>query len=113
VSVQPPGRELDAHASRSGRAFGHSLDRWFRRQRCCLCRSPTLRPWIACGAASYVEGCWSPMLDSVTTESARESNTYLHTRIQRQTVEDLSLSGGASSGVGTFQAEHHLLVGSG
>src|ERR1700753_2423013 len=34
-------------------------------------------------------------------------------RIQRHIVEDLSLSGGASSGVGTFQAGHHLLVGSG
>jgi hypothetical protein len=31
--------------------------------------------------------------------------------VRRQTVEDLSLSGGASIGVGTFQAEHHLLVG--
>jgi hypothetical protein len=25
----------------------HVLDRSFRRQRCCLCHSPTLRPWIA------------------------------------------------------------------
>jgi len=65
----------------------------------------------AWGAASYVEGCWSPVLDSVTG-NVHVKVTRTHTReMQRQTVEDLSLSGGASSGVGTFQAEHHLLVG--
>jgi hypothetical protein len=64
----------------------------------------------AWGAVSYVEECWSPVLNSVTGDwHVKVTRTYTGEML-RQTVEDLSLSGGASSGVGTFQAEHHLLV---
>ena len=40
---------------------------------------------------------------SVTPKTAGESNTYLHMRIRRHIVEDLSLSGGASSGLELFK----------
>jgi hypothetical protein len=61
-------------------------------------------------STSYVEGSWSPMR-SVVTQNRRVTATRSYTReIQRQTKADLSLSSGASSGVGVFQAEHHLLV---
>jgi hypothetical protein len=107
-----PAGELDAHPVARTR-FGHVSGRWPLRQRSCSRHSPTLRPWIAgAGAASYVEGCWSPVLAWYHCKSAGKSNTYIHTRNQRYSVEDLSLSGGASRETRTFQAEHHLLVGS-
>ena len=57
-----PAGELDAHPVGRTR-FGHVSGRWPLRQRSCSRHSPTLRPWIAgAGAASYVEGCWSPVL---------------------------------------------------
>jgi len=34
----------------------------------------------AWGAASYVEGCWSPVLAECHCKLAGESNTYSHTR---------------------------------
>jgi hypothetical protein len=60
--------------------------------------------------ASYVEGSWSPMLDGVAVKWHAKV-THAHScEMRRQTVEDLSLSSGASIECGTSQAEHHLLV---
>lgn len=58
---------------------------------------------------SYVEGSWSPMLDGQRKWHATVTHDYSHVT-QRQTVEDLSLSSGASIEFGTSQAEHHLLI---
>jgi hypothetical protein len=114
VSVQPPGRELDAHASRSGRALvTHWIAGAVANDVVYAARLPFDPGSPAWGAVSYVEGWWSPVLTECHSKSTGECNTYLHMRIQRHIVEDLSLSGGASSGVRTFQAEHHLLIGSG
>lgn len=60
--------------------------------------------------ASYVEGSWSPMLDGVTGRRHAKATHGYSCEMQRQTVEDLSLSSGASVEVGTSQAEHHLLI---
>jgi hypothetical protein len=59
---------------------------------------------------SYVEGSWSPMLDGVTRKRRATVTRGYSRAIQRQTVEDLSLSSGASIEFGTSQAEHHLLI---
>ena len=58
-------------------------------------------PWRGVGARCAT---------SVTVNlQAKVTRTYTRAG-RRRTVEDLSLSGGASIGAGTFQAEHHLLV---
>jgi hypothetical protein len=59
---------------------------------------------------SYVEGSWSPMLDGVTGKGHAKVTHGYSCEMQRQTVEDLSLSSGASIEFGTSQAEHHLLI---
>src|SRR5581483_1467866 len=52
---------------------------------------------------------WSTL--SLVNRHGKVTRTFTR-EIQQYSVEDLSLSGGASSTFGTFQAEHHLLVGS-
>ena len=61
-------------------------------------------------AASYVEGSWSPVLDGVTGKRHAKVTHGYSREMPRRTVEDLSLSSGASIEFGTSQAEHHLLV---
>ena len=62
MSVQPPGRELNAHAGRCGGALVTigSLGSSSTKLSTPLAYPSTLdrRP----AAASYVEGCWSPVL---------------------------------------------------
>jgi hypothetical protein len=112
VSVRPPGRELDAHAGRSRRA---SVTYWIvgfvANDLVYATRLPFDPGSPACGAASYVEGCWSPMLRWCHCMNVHAKVTRTDTREeQRHIVEDLSLSGGASGAIRTSQAEHHLLV---
>jgi hypothetical protein len=107
-----PIKELDAHPDRAGaRSRIGSL---VRRQRRCQCHSPTLRPWIAGLGRPTWRGVGARCSHGISVSLGMRKVTRTFTReIQRYIVEDLSLSGGASSGVGTFQAEHHLLICSG
>jgi len=69
-----------------------------------LDRSPRRRPtWRGVGARCS---------RSVTVNRHAEVTRTFTRAIQQYSVEDLSLSGGASCVARAFQAEHHLLVGS-
>jgi len=106
-------QELDAHAGRSAPASVTCRIAGFVANDVVYATRLPFDPGSpARGAASYVEGCWSPMLRWChwINEHAKVTRTVTR-EIQRRTVEDLTLSGGASIRTGTFQAEHHLLVG--
>jgi hypothetical protein len=109
-----PAGELDAHAAAGPRFGHHGSGRWPFRQRTCLCHSPTLRPWIARPGAQRPtwRGVGARCSQSVTVIWQAKVTRAVTREIQRHIVEDLSLSSGASSTDRTFQAEHHLLVGS-
>lgn len=102
-------------ARRTCGALRSRMNRQLHRRRSCLRHSPTLRPWIAGSGHGVLRGgVLEPGAHTVSSQVGRAKVTRTYTRAnQRHIVEDLSLSGGASSGIGTFQAEHHLLVGSG
>jgi len=69
--------------------------------RCCLCHSPTLRPWIARRAgyarpaSSYVEELWSPSVGRCL-EKCKLKQTFIQRFLEPGSANGLSLSGGAS-----------------
>jgi hypothetical protein len=79
VSVQPPGRELDAHASRSGRALvTHWIAGAVANDVVYAARLPFDPGSPAWGAMSYAEGCWSPALTECHPKKlqAKVTRTY-------------------------------------
>ena len=62
-AVAPPSISPTSGRSTQLRSSGAScVSRGPEAMRCFLSHSPTLRPWIVRGRASYVEGLWSPAL---------------------------------------------------
>jgi hypothetical protein len=70
-----------------------------KRQMCCVCRSPTLRPWIATTLSLpcvFVEAFWSPVLVSGRKCAGKSSRHICSFNYRVSAGEDLSLSDGAS-----------------
>ena len=78
--------------------------------RCCLCLSPTLRPWIAASgvptgmASSYVEELWSPYPRRPDGNWQAKADVISPAQFQRRTPRSLSLSGGASISIQCFSS---------
>jgi hypothetical protein len=73
-----PSRELDAHAGRSGRALlTYGIVGCVANDVVHATRLPFDPGSPAWGAVSYVEGCWSPVLNGVTDNlHAKATRTY-------------------------------------
>ncbi len=76
-----PAGELDAHAAAGTRfAITYRDAGRFANELVYATRLPFDPGSPAWGAASYVEGCWSPVLAECHCNLAGESNTYRHAR---------------------------------
>jgi hypothetical protein len=115
VEPRPPRSERGVLPVRRSRTEVFRLSRPAVAERCFLCHSPTLRPWIAdrrlctCGlSSSYVEGFWSPSLVS-RRENRRLKQTLVFQRTFPAPSARVFLSqAGPRFDLELFQAEHHL-----
>ena len=88
-----------------------AVSRTAEAERCFPCHSPTLRPWIAADAASYVEERWSPALLR-SPEIRRQKQRLIQQRIRMRGWRRgtfLSQAGPRVSVV-AFHVEHHPSV---
>jgi hypothetical protein len=112
VSEGGAGRTAPSvHLGSRGRRSGSALTRTTEAERCFLCHSPTLRPWIAADAASYVEERWSPALLR-SPEIRRQKQRLIQQRIRmRRWRRGTFLSqAGPRVSVVAFHVEHHPSV---
>ena len=87
-------------------------------ERCFLCHSPTLRPWIAVRrvctsgtAASSVEGLWSPIRARIAAKGHAKAHACISASFCTPTRRgSFSLRRGLNSDLALPQAEHHLLL---
>jgi hypothetical protein len=71
---------------------------------CCLCHSPTLRPWI--DRSSYVEGFWSPALSRRPKKSKLKPKQYFRSLFVPKHGGTFLSQAGPHSRLALSQAEH-------
>jgi hypothetical protein len=76
--------------------------------RCFLSLSPTLRPWIVRGRPSYVEGLWSPALDTSRNYRMQKQRLIQQRNSQRDAQRAFLSQAGPRFDLCFLQAEHHL-----
>jgi hypothetical protein len=113
--LRPTRVGLDATATADGRPHKSSCHvRAPDAERCFLCHSPTLRPWIVprqlrCRRwTSYVEGLWSPSLAQALLNSQAKADAYRLTHFYARTPRVFLSQAGPQFGLVLLQAEHHL-----
>ena len=111
-----PARRRSAQQANAGcGSWSRPVSRPPESERCFLCHSPTLRPWIVVQrlrgrhSTSYVEGLWSPSLGARRGKTKAKADANASVSFHA-TLRVFLSQAGPRFHLALLQAEHHLAV---